>query len=140
MDRYAIVCSLVAAALAASPASSQQAAGEVRAMCTVMGGPAQLHVQYEIYGDYQVWMDRATGQFQDMVGSGLTTTYWQGYIDTAYGRYLLSGENNFLEALPQGGYYSDKVTLEVIATGPNTFMLRDFFSDQQPTYPCQIVG
>lgn len=124
----------------ASPASAQLAKGAVSATCNVGGSPAQLYAEYEVYGDSQVWTERSTGRFSDLVQSGLTTTYWQGYINTAYGRFMLSGENRFVEAHPVGGRYSDKRTLEIISTGPNTFLLKDFFADNQPTFPCQVTG
>lgn len=123
----------------ASPASAQLAKGAVNASCNVGGSPARLYAEYEVYGDSQVWTERATGRFSDLVQSGLTTTYWQGYIDTVFGRFMLSGENSFVEAHPVGGRYSDKRTLEIISTGTNTFLLKDFFADNQPTFPCQVT-
>ncbi len=131
---------LAIASVATAGASAQQASGVVTATCNVMGTPAQLYAQYEVYGDYTVFQDRVSRQFQDIVGSGYTNTHWQGYVDTQFGRYNLSGENNFIDAIPAGGYYSQKVTYEVISTGQNTFMFKDFFNDGQPVIPCQITG
>ncbi|PEQ11049.1 hypothetical protein B2G71_18550 [Novosphingobium sp. PC22D] len=120
-----------------APASAGPSSGFVKATCNVGGASALLYAQYEIYGDYDVYA--SGGRFAGIVGSGNTTTHWKGHIDTVYGRYTLSGENNFVDAIPVNGGYSGKRTLQIISTGSKTFLLKDYFADRQTVYPCRMT-
>ena len=62
-----------------------------------------------------------------------------GVIATAAGRYRLTGENSFIEAWPEGGVYSDMITLELTQTSATTFTIRDFYNDGPPM-PCQVTS
>lgn len=124
--------------LAAAPAASAQQTGVVHATCNVQGTPAQMVLQYTRYRDTVVWQDRhgTNSEAIDMQQWG--PTHWEGYVDTQYGRYRLTGENNFIEAWPVGGVYSDMVTYEVTQTGPMTFLFTDFYNGG--SIPCQITS
>ena len=46
----------------------------------------------------------------------------------------------FVDAIPVGASYSGKRTLQIISTGPKTFLLKDYFSDAKLVYPCRLNG
>jgi hypothetical protein len=121
----------------ATGAAAQGQTGLIHAVCQVAGVASPLQLQFTRYRDGVVWMDRhgLNSTVTDMQQWG--TTYWEGAIDTPYGRYTLTGENNFIEAWPVGGVYSDMVTLQLTVTGPNTFSFRDFYNGGPPI-PCRI--
>ncbi|MEL7040731.1 MAG: hypothetical protein AAGL90_04360 [Pseudomonadota bacterium] len=119
-------------------ASAQEDTGQFAATCTVQGTPAQMQMTYTRYRDVAVWQDRhgLNSQATDMQQWG--PTHWQGVIDTAFGQYRLTGENQFVEAWLVGGVYSDMITLELAQTSDTTFRMRDYFNDG-PWMPCEIV-
>jgi len=39
-----------------------------------------------------------------------------------------------------GASYSGKRTLQIISTGPKTFLLKDYFSAAKLVYPCRLNG
>lgn len=135
--KFVLTSASIVALAAGSPALAQDS-GSVSASCNVGGAPAQLHAQYKIVGQYETFVKG--GFFAGSVGTGDSTTYWRGTIDTIYGQYRLSGENRFVDAIPVGGTYSGKRTLQIISTGPKTFLLKDYFSDAKLVYPCRLNG
>lgn len=126
-----------ALALAGLPAIAQGETGTISATCQIQGQASPMQMNYTRYRDTVVWSDRhgTNSSATDMGQWG--TVYWEGRINTPYGPYNLSGENQFIEAMPVGGVYSDKITLEISQTSPNSFTMRDFFNDG-PVMPCQI--
>jgi hypothetical protein len=133
-----LLASATMTALAAGSPALAQNSGSVSASCNVGGAPAQLHAQYETVGQYETFAKG--GFFGGSIGTGGSTTYWSGTIDTIYGQYRLSGENRFVDAIPVGASYSGKRTLQIISTGPKTFLLKDYFSDAKLVYPCRLNG
>ncbi len=127
------------ALMAALPASAQEQTGIMTATCNINGQSSQMQMQYTRYRDVAVWQDRhgTNAQTTDMQGYG--PTQWEGMINTPFGQYRLTGENNFIEAWKVGGVYSDMITLELAQTGPNTFTMRDFYNNGA-LIPCQITG
>jgi hypothetical protein len=121
------------------PFAVAQETGSFSATCDVQGAPSQMQMSYARYRDVEVWQDRhgQNSQTTDMGQWG--PTQWQGTIDTPFGQYRLTGENQFVEAWLVGGVYSDKITLELTQTGEYTFTMRDFFSDAPPIH-CEISG
>lgn len=129
----------IAALVAAAPAALAQQTGTITATCNIQGVASPMQMQYTRYRDVAVWQDQHGLNAEAIDLQQWGPTYWEGLIDTPYGRYTLSGENLFIDAFPVGGYYSDKITLEVTLTGPQTFTMRDFFNDGVP-FPCEITG
>lgn len=136
--KYAAPGALIAMLLAA-PAIAQEQSGILTATCNIQGQASPMQVQWTRYRDVVVWQDRhgLGSQTTDMQGYG--PTHWEGVINTPYGQYRLTGENNFIEAWPVGGVYSDMITLEVAQTGANSFSMRDFYNGG-PVIPCQITS
>ncbi|MEO0607552.1 MAG: hypothetical protein AAFY82_04925 [Pseudomonadota bacterium] len=136
MIRMAFLAASVSAL--ALPVSAEET-GSFAATCTVQGTAAQMQMTYTRYRDVAVWQDRhgLNSQATDMGGWG--PTYWEGMINTAFGQYRLTGENQFVEAWLVGGVYSDMITLELSRTGETTFSMRDFYNDG-PWMPCQVTG
>ena len=139
-----MICkTLTAAALlvgiAAVPASAQEQTGMISATCNVQGTASPMQLQYTRYRDVAVWQDRhgLNSEALDMQQWG--TTYWEGMINTPFGQYRLTGENQFIEAWLVGGVYSDMITLQVTQTGPGTFTLQDYFNNG-PLIPCQVTN
>lgn len=120
-------------------AAAAQETGSFTATCDVQGTPAQMQMNYTRYRDVTVWQDRhgTNSQATDMGQWG--PTHWEGVINTAFGQYRLTGENQFVEAWLVGGVYSDMITLELTQTGPNSFTMRDFFNDG-PLMPCEVTA
>ncbi len=127
------------AALLAAPIATAQETGSFTATCQVQGTPAQMQMNYTRYRDVTVWQDRhgQNSQATDMGQWG--PTHWEGMINTAFGQYRLTGENQFIEAWLVGGVYSDKLTLELSQTGETTFAMRDYFNDG-PWMPCEVTS
>lgn len=122
----------------AFPAKAQET-GSFTATCNVQGTQAQMQMTYTRYRDVTVWQDRhgTNSQATDMGQWG--PTHWEGMINTAFGQYRLTGENQFIEAWPVGGVYSDMITLELTQTSSTSFTMRDFFNDG-PAMPCQVTS
>lgn len=97
-----------------------------------------MQMNYTRYKDVTVWQDRdgTNSQTTDMGQWG--PTHWEGVINTAFGQYRLTGENQFVEAWLVGGVYSDMITLELTQTSANSFTMRDYFNDG-PVMPCQVT-
>lgn len=130
---------LVVAMLFATPlAMAEQQTGTIKATCNIQGQASPMELQYTRYRDAAVWQDRhgLNSRATDMQQWG--TTYWEGTIETPYGPYRLTGENNFIEAWKVGGVYSDMITLELTQVGPESFTIRDFFNGG-PAMPCRIT-
>ncbi|MEL6567138.1 MAG: hypothetical protein AAFQ22_01890 [Pseudomonadota bacterium] len=129
----------LAAVLAAASAIAQEQTGMMTATCNIQGTASPMKVQWTRYRDVVVWQDRhgLNSQTTDMQQYG--PTYWEGMINTPYGQYRLTGQLQFIEAWKVGGVYSDMITLEVSQTGPQSFTMRDFYSDG-PAFPCQVTG
>lgn len=133
-----LMVSATLTSLTTTTALAQEQTGVIYAQCNTTAGAAQLALQFTRYGDAVVWMGRHG------VGSSATdmqqwgTTWWEGYADTPQGRWVISGENTFIEARPQNGYYSDTITFEIIQTGQTAFTLRDFYNGGD--IPCQVTG
>jgi hypothetical protein len=132
------VISFVLFAASAFPAKAQET-GSFTATCSVQGTQAQMQMNYTRYRDVAVWQDRhgTNSQATDMGQWG--PTHWEGMINTAFGQYRLTGENQFVEAWLVGGVYSDMITLELTQTGPTSFTMRDFYNDG-PAMPCQVTS
>ncbi len=132
------ILAAAALGLAAVPAASAEQTGTLHATCNVQGTPAQMVLQYTRYRDVVVWQNQhgLGSEAVDMQQWG--PTYWEGYIDTQFGRYVLTGENNFIEAIPLGGVYSQMITYEVTQTGPGAFLFTDFYNGG--SVPCQLHG
>ena len=130
---------LVAACLAAAPLSQAQETGRFTASCMVEGTPAEMQMNYTRYRDVTVWQDQygQNSQATDMGQWG--PTHWEGVINTAFGQYRLTGENQFVDAFLVGGVYSDKITLELAQTSATTFSMRDYFNDG-PWMPCEVTS
>ena len=135
--RAAALAALAAATI--TPVALAKQTGTIYVTCNIQGQASPMQMQYTRYRDAVVWQDRhgTNAQTTDMQQWG--TTYWEGMINTPYGQYRLTGENNFIEAWKVGGVYSDMITLELTQTGPQTFTIRDFYNDGPPM-PCQITG
>ena len=127
------------AAVLAAPIANAQETGSFTATCQDQGTPAQMQKNYTRYRDETVWQDRhgQNSQATDMGQWG--PTHWEGMIDTAFGQYRLTGENQFIEAWLVGGVYSDKLTLELSQTSETTFAMRDYFNDG-PWMPCEVTS
>ena len=125
------------ACLIAAPLACAQETGSFTATCQVQGTPAQMQMNYTRYRDVTVWQDRhgQNSQATDMGQWG--PTHWEGMINTAFGQYRLTGENQFIEAWLVGGVYSDMITLEVTQTSETSFAMRDFYNDG-PWMPCEL--
>ncbi|NBC20963.1 MAG: hypothetical protein GVY06_07985 [Alphaproteobacteria bacterium] len=136
--RAAALAALIAAG-AAPAALAQEQTAILNATCNIQGQASPMQMQYTRYRDAAVTQDRhgLNSEAIDMQQWG--TTYWEGQINTPNGPYRLTGENNFIEAWPVGGVYSDMITLELTQTGPQTFTIRDFYNDGPPM-ACQITG
>lgn len=130
---------LLAALAGTAHTASAQETGSFIASCTVQGTPAQMQMNYTRYRDVTVWQDGHGGNSQTTDMGQWGPTHWNGVINTAFGQYRLSGENQFIEAHLVGGVYSDMITLEVAQTGPTTFGMRDYFNDG-PWMPCEITS
>ena len=120
-------------------AAHAQVTGVVQAQCNLQGAPVQLVLQYTAYQDTAVWMGQhgVGSQATDM--GQLGTIWWEGYADSAYGRFNISGENSIITAISQGGYYSQRVTFQIVQQGQRNFILRDQFGDIGDV-PCQITA
>ncbi len=129
----------LAVLLVAAPAAFAQDTGTLSATCNIEGTASPMQVQYTRYRDVAVWQDRHGLNSEAIDLQQWGPTYWEGAINTPYGQYRLSGENNFIEAWKVGGYYSDMITLELTLTGPTSFTLRDFYNDG-PAFACQVTG
>lgn len=130
---------LAAACLAAAPLAQAQETGSFTASCMVEGAPAEMQMNYTRYRDVTVWQDQygQNSQATDMGQWG--PTHWEGVINTAFGQYRLTGENQFVDAFLVGGVYSDKITLELAQTSATTFSMRDYFNDG-PWMPCEVTS
>lgn len=137
MIRHLILAA--ALGLAAAPVAAAQQTGAFAATCTLQGQAAPMQMQYTRYRDVAVWQgEQGVGsEAVDMQQWG--PTHWEGVIDTQFGRYRLTGENQFIEAWPEGGVYSDMITLEITQTSETTFTLRDYFNNG-PLMPCEVTG
>ncbi|MEM7460321.1 MAG: hypothetical protein AAF331_12710 [Pseudomonadota bacterium] len=134
--RHFIICSALCCATAIT--ATAQETGSFTAICSVQGTEAQMQMNYTRYKDVTVWQDRdgTNSQTTDMGQWG--PTHWEGVINTAFGQYRLTGENQFVEAWLVGGVYSDMITLELTQTSANSFTMRDYFNDG-PVMPCQVT-
>lgn len=125
-------------AFAARPAAAQELTGVITAHCQTATGAVQVVMKYTAYRDAVVWMNQhgLGASATDMRRYG--TIWWEGYAQTGNGRYVISGENGFIEARPQNGVYSDTITYQIINRGRNSFILHNFYS-RGPDIPCQVV-
>ena len=126
---------LLAAVASTTHVASAQETGSFTASCNILGTQAQMQMNYTRYRDVTVWQDRHGGNSQATDMGQWGPTHWEGVINSAYGQYRLTGENQFIDAYLVGGAYSDKITLEVAQTSATTFSMRDYFNDG-PWMPC----
>ena len=119
--------------------ATAQETGSFNATCTVQGTQAQMQMNYTRYQDVTVRQDRHGTNSQAMDMGQWGPTHWEGVINTAFGQYRLTGENQFVEAWLVGGVYSDMITLELTQTGPTSFTMRDYFNDG-PLMPCEVTA
>lgn len=134
-----IALTALGAALGAAAPALAQSQGAISASCNVMGYQGQMYAQYEALGGVGVFQN-GSGGFGGAIDTGDRTIYWQGYIDGPYGRYMLNGENAFATATPQGGVYSDQLTVVLNFTSQTTFTISDAYSSGQALANCQITG
>lgn len=143
MSRHAIAAAALAALGAAAPfasAHAQTATGTLVADCDLNGAPGTLELNYETYaGAGVVYGPGVNPDIIGVIADGSSTTYWKGGLASEQGLYTMSGDSQFLETIPPGGYYSDHFLMELIFVDDAELILRaNPLSDQPLDFACHI--
>ncbi|MCL4679302.1 MAG: hypothetical protein KJ017_12000 [Alphaproteobacteria bacterium] len=103
-------------------------------ICDLGGAPGQLTAQIETINTAGA-VTNSDGWITGVIGTGETTTYYQGELVSASARYVFTGENQYADFTDMNT--NERFRVQMVAQGAYLTMVINPETPQPVTYQCQ---